>query len=699
MEERLVCKSCLIEEQRSSKDFIQMEEARIVINSYTKKIERILNPYLNEIQRKFQSIEQYIDKQKSNLNNLLNQIIKDVQKWQESLISVTWINKNEKDFLNIFDNIKRNDEDWLKDSELKITYEIQQLGYTYYHKIDKQLKQYADQLMNFKLADKVIEIAKLSQEKCWNVYIDNSFIKKKQLEQKFKLIYCPEHNKIVETINIEKNVPKSRRISCQECQQSGLDIEQFIKILDQKQYQKLEQQQNAQIYMQECYKNSLSKLEQLRNAQYKNLTNMIDSVYLKIVDGSNCFQQIYLQSDDFSIVKFQEMAEMCSQEQQKCELQTIPQFRLLLYKQGQAMVQDVRQILIDSRQEDGDEQKKNKVSIKVEREQINKNQSQLQQLESLTGQSILRPYQADIQEIYSMAFNRNGFLLLTGGDDMITVYLFLEGRIETLRRIPCQRSVSVLLFGQQSNDFISGHSDGSLQIWNYLNQINYTSTIFENQHMETLRCLIINKKQDQLISSSDDQTIIVHQLSFKQKSLLLKQSLTKHQDNVTSICLNQSETTLLSCSKDAQIIVWKKNNYDDWEFKNIVNHSVKQYGNKIVFIKDNQFIWTQYKEQKILVFEEANQVFIQKSKSSIINEIKQDVKIPFIYNLQFNQIICHHGQNINLVKQLQDGSFQIVSSFQNQPTGQYKGVVTNDFKYLVIWNKKLYQLKIYQLYI
>ncbi|CAD8213121.1 unnamed protein product [Paramecium pentaurelia] len=686
MEERLVCKSCLIKELRSSKDFIQMEEAKIVINNYTKKIERVLNPYLNEIQRKFQSIEQYIDEQKSNLNNLLNQIIKDIQKWQEGLISVTWINKNEKDFLNIFDNIKRNDEDWLKDCELKITYEIQQLGYTYYHKIDKQLKQYADQQMNFKLADKVIEIAKLSQEKCWNVYIDNSIIQKKQLEAyiyilnqvKISANFFLEHNKIVETINIEKNGPKSKRISCQECQQSGLDIEQFIKFW-------------IKLYMQEFYKNSLSKLEQLRNAQYKNLTNMIDSVNKKIVDGSNCFQQIYLQSDDFSIVKFQAMAEMYSQEQQQCELQKIHQFRLLLYKQGQAMVQDVKQILIDSRQEDGDEHKINKVSKKIEREQISNNQSELQKLESLTGQSIVRPYQADIQEIYSMAFNRNGFLQLTGVDDMITVYLFLEGRIKTFRRMPCQRSVSVLLFGQQSNDFISGHCDGSLQIWNYLNQINYTSTIYENQHVEIVRY--------QLISSCDDLTIIVHYLSLQQKSLLLKQSLTKNRDNVTSICLNQSETTLLSCRKDAQIIVWKKNNYDDWEFKNIVNHSVQQYGNKIVFIKDNQFIWTQYKEQKILVLEEVNQVFIQTSKSSIINEIKSDVKLPFIYNLQFNQIIFHHGQNINLVKQLQDGSFQIVSCFQNQPTGQYKGVVTNDFKYLVIWNKKLQQFKIYQLYI
>ncbi|CAD8116449.1 unnamed protein product [Paramecium primaurelia] len=58
----------------------------------------------------------------------------------------------------------------------------------------------------------------------------------------------------------------------------------------------------------------------------------------------------------------------------------------------------------------------------------------------------------------------------------------------------CKRGVSFLLFGQQSNDFISGHCDGSLQIWNYLNQIFYTITIYENQHMETLRCLIINKK-------------------------------------------------------------------------------------------------------------------------------------------------------------------------------------------------------------
>ncbi|CAD8085188.1 unnamed protein product [Paramecium primaurelia] len=701
MEERLLCEICVKQEKMGSNDCISLEDANYVINNYSKKIESNLHPYLNEIQRKIQSIEQYIDQQKSNLNNLLNSILKNVQQWHQNLEEVIKINKNEKEFLNILDNIKRNEEDWLQDCELKITYEIQQLGYTYYHKIDKKLKKYADQLMDFKLTEKVIDIARISQEKCWNVYIDTSTIKKNQLVQKFKLIQCPEHKRIAEKINIEKNVPKNKRILCQECQLNGLDIESFIKTWDKIQYEKIDQQQKAQKYLQECYTNSLSKLEQLRNAQYKNLTGMINSVHLKIVDGSKCFQQIYLQSYDFSIDKFQELAEMCCQEQEKFELQTISQFLILLYQQGKAMVQDVKQILIKSRYENGIQRNIIQDSIKEE-EVTNNNQVQLLQPESLSKtfqiQLMLPSYQVDQQEIYSMAFNRNGSLLLTGGDDEIKIFSFQEGKIEPLKKMSCQSSVSALSFSQQSNNFISGHIDGSLQIWNQKNRFDYQNLIYENLHMEIIRCLIINKQENELISSADDSIIRVHSLNLSKSQLQFKQSLKKHQKNVTSICLNQSETTLLSCSEDGQIIVWKQNAYQDWEFKNFINHSIKYYGKKIIFIRDNQFIWTQFNEKNILLFEEIDNIFIQRSQKSIINKNQQSVKFPFIYNSQFNLIICNHGKTIQLVTQQSSGSFQIVSSFQNQSNGQQIGVATNDSKYMVIWNAKQSEFKIFKLY-
>ncbi|CAD8131172.1 unnamed protein product [Paramecium sonneborni] len=216
--------------------------------------------------------------------------------------------------------------------------------------------------------------------------------------------------------------------------------------------------------------------------------------------------------------------------------------------------------------------------------------------------------------------------------------------------------------------------------------------------METVRCLILNKTENELISCSDDSTINFYSLQFQKSDLLFKYSLKKHEQKVTSICLNQSETTLISCSEDGQIIVWKKNEYDDWEFKNFVNHSFTQQGGKIVFIQDNQFIWTQHKEKIFLVFEEKDQIFKQKSNKSIIYENKQKVKFPFIYNSQFNLIICSYDKTIEVVKQQSDGTFVILSSFQNQINGKQKGVVTNDSKYLLIWNSQLSNFNIFKLY-
>ncbi|CAD8212108.1 unnamed protein product [Paramecium octaurelia] len=696
MEERLICETCLKQKQLTSQQFISYSSGIDQAKDYSKQIKRNLEPYLNEIEGKFQLIQKDIDQQKSHLNHLLEYILKDINQWHQAQIQTINLHNNAEDFLKMIENIKRNDEDWLQDYELKITYQIQQLAYNYYHKIDKHIKQYTDQSMNFKIADKVIDVARISQEMCWNAYTLTSKFKKKQLEEKFQLIECLEHKRKANKINIEKNVPKNQRILCKECLQNGISIIEFIKTWDKIQLEKINEQQNAQKYMQECYTKSLFQLEQLRNAQYKNLTNMIDSVYLKIVDGSKCFQQIYLQSHDFSINKYQEMAEMCCKEQEKCELQT-SQFRLHLYQQGKTMVQDVKQILIYSWYSNGPELQLTKNRIKEE--EINNKQSQLEQNYRLPNKFKIQPmltYQeVNKQEIYAIVFNRNGSLLLTGGNDQIQVFIFEEGELTAIRKMHCQRSVSVLQFFQQTNDFISGHSDGSLCIWNYCNQIYYKEKIYENIHSESVRFLIINEKQNELISIADDSII---QVNFLGCDIKLKQSLVKHEKTVISISLNPSETILLSCSEDGQLIIWKKNEYDEWVFNNFIHHSVRQYGNKIVFIKDDQFIWTQFSESKIIIFEEANQTFIQKSQKSIINERKSNVKFPFIYSTQFNLIICNHGQTIELAQLKSDGLFQIVSRCEHKPKGQQRGAVTNDSKYLVIWNQKQFEFTIFKLY-
>lgn len=60
----------------------------------------------------------------------------------------------------------------------------------------------------------------------------------------------------------------------------------------------------------------------------------------------------------------------------------------------------------------------------------------------------------------------------------------------------------------------------------------------------------MNYEETQLITGSLDKTIIIWKLDFKENNLIYQYTLSKHQNKLLSLSMNDSETCLVSCSED-----------------------------------------------------------------------------------------------------------------------------------------------------
>ncbi|CAD8101267.1 unnamed protein product [Paramecium primaurelia] len=217
---------------------------------------------------------------------------------------------------------------------------------------------------------------------------------------------------------------------------------------------------------------------------------------------------------------------------------------------------------------------------------------------------------------------------------------------------------------------------------------------------------------DILFSGGDDESIKVWKVDFKQNKLTYMYSLDKHDSYVMALSLNQSETQLVSCAyAKNQIIIWEREEQDKFEFKYVViiiishfiyKQSIQEYGLKIKFIKDNQFIWiTGGKEiDKLYIFELKEGIYQENQKKTIQlnknNQISDEYHFPIVYNKEKNLIVLRHKDYIYFIKEIINGIFTIVHQF-NCDTNQIFGTFTNNGQYLVYWDEKNQGYSVYEL--
>ncbi|CAD8196457.1 unnamed protein product [Paramecium octaurelia] len=303
-----------------------------------------------------------------------------------------------------------------------------------------------------------------------------------------------------------------------------------------------------------------------------------------------------------------------------------------------------------------------------------------------------------------IVFDSSGSIMVSTEKFEIIVWSFLNGTIKLVNKLQGHTSqVQCLVYSNKQNSFISCSKDKTIRCWQQLNQKDWISSQPYQQHIGYVFCMILNQNEDLLFSGSGDQSIKVWKVDFNQNQLTFLYSLDKHNNKVMSLSLNQSEDKLVSCAKDQnQIIVWERRENDQFEFKYFVKQSIQEKGLKVLFIKDNQFIWITggIEIDQLYVFELEQGVF-QENKDKTIqltanNQNVDEYRFPIVYNRERNLILVRHKTYIYIIREINDAKYKIYDQFNCQTCLIY-GTITNNGQYLVYWDEKQYGYSTYEL--
>ncbi|CAD8213038.1 unnamed protein product [Paramecium pentaurelia] len=338
--------------------------------------------------------------------------------------------------------------------------------------------------------------------------------------------------------------------------------------------------------------------------------------------------------------------------------------------------------------------------IKIQKEmiQVENEQKQLEQQLMKNKQvefKLLDDSNQQHLQCYAIVFNKDGSIMITTEIWSINIWNFEQGRFKLSNTYTEHNNpIYCLVYSKKTNNFISGCAYYKIICWQQINQNEWKCSQPFQQHNGSVNCLMLNKQEDQLISGGGDHKIIVWQVDFMKNHLTYLYSLDNHSNSVNSLSFNQSESVLASCGY-GEFIIWEKGLQGKWEFKYKQN---VQIGYKIHFINDQQFIWVTLNKQKndILVFELKNGVFKQNSNKTITlnkNDKCDDFFLfPIIHNKDRNVILIRHKHHIYLIRQLNDGTFNILASLNCQTKDTF-GTMTNNGQYLVFfdWSYKKYK--------
>ncbi|CAD8093031.1 unnamed protein product [Paramecium sonneborni] len=293
---------------------------------------------------------------------------------------------------------------------------------------------------------------------------------------------------------------------------------------------------------------------------------------------------------------------------------------------------------------------------------------------------------------YSLSFNKDNSLLITNNENEILIWNFKNGKMELNQRVTeHSKDVNCLLFSKKNNNFISGSNDNSVRCWKQIT-VNKWISSKEFEHIGYVYCLLLNQNENQLISGTFYGQINIWNIDFENKDNELKliQTLDKHNNTVYSLSLNKSETQFISCSKDQTIVVWGLGENKLWEFQYIVKQSNIDFGCKVHFMNNNQFIWVDGGQEStdcIYTFEQKDGVFqeIPNGKVQLIkNQSFNDVfSFPIQYQEQENIMIIRHKTHIYVIQIQKNGQLKICGQLNCQ-TNVIFGILSNDAKYLVL---------------
>ncbi|CAD8108318.1 unnamed protein product [Paramecium sonneborni] len=297
------------------------------------------------------------------------------------------------------------------------------------------------------------------------------------------------------------------------------------------------------------------------------------------------------------------------------------------------------------------------------------------------------------ERCYAIALNNNGSFILVGCRQKIKVFEHEKGKLNQIQLLnEHKRDISTLNFMKKTNHFISGSGDQIIIIWqpNENNQWTYSQKL--DGHLDWISCLVLNQDDNLIISGSADKTIRFWE---KQNQFQFQQVITDHLNEVFSLSLNEQENKLISCSKDKLIFVIEKTSFHK-KWCIIQKIQIDQYGLRLHFINDQQFIFQPYLQEKIQIYElDINMnLYLKKQDFAVSCGSCDDSRFfPIQYNKLKQLIVNKNGKSINLMRMKENYEIKIEQLIEFASCDNY-GQLSEDGNYLVTWDSSSRQIQI-----
>ncbi|CAD8129549.1 unnamed protein product [Paramecium sonneborni] len=521
----------------------------------------------------------------------------------------------------------------------------------------------------------------------------------------------------VVTIAVDPQLSRNQRLLCTEClEDTDMDfkvvgLRKIISLIEENQVKKIEKGENI-------IKNSIQTIESLNGIidQMKSFIiqefNSLITIMMEWIENLKQQRSLYSQYSFYEELEIIILKQNKTNTNQQILLQEIQKTnhcwssklnpkleyfnQLVEYHKCKELLSNLE---FDSKTFTQDEQQP---QTKIELQQQQNLQNVLYESE-IKLKLIDQPVKQSVK-CNAIVFDSSGQIMVSTEYKCIKVWKFLNGKIEQIKTLQGHTDwIQCLVYSKKQNSFMSGASDKTIRCWKQLDSSDWITSEPYQQHTKTVHCIILNSNEDLLFSGSDDKSIKVWKVDFNQNILTYMYSLDKHNNVITSLSLNQSETQLVSCARDKnQIIIWVRRELDKFEFKYFVKQSIQDQGKKVNFIKNNQFIWVTGGNEidKLYIFELKEGVF-QENKDKTIqlianNQILDEYHFPVVYNKERNLIVVRHKTNIYIITEINDGKFKIVDQL-NCDTYSVYGTITNNGQYLVYWDDKKKGYSTYEL--
>ncbi|CAD8146612.1 unnamed protein product [Paramecium octaurelia] len=297
------------------------------------------------------------------------------------------------------------------------------------------------------------------------------------------------------------------------------------------------------------------------------------------------------------------------------------------------------------------------------------------------------------EECYALSFNGSGSLMISGSNCDIKVWNFQQETLSEITTLSGHNSaITCLIFSKKSNSFLSASYDQSICCWSQINDQEWKCSQFYQQHTNCIECLILNQAENQLISGGRDCQIKIWKVDFLKNELCYLYSLNEHENDICSLCLNESENTLVSLDT-IQILIWKMDDQQNWQFDNVVTQAIQSPRSRLCFINNHQLILVTRNEVEDLICildiqNGKNQQFqiIEELKLIKNDELGDTSLFPICYNKEKQIIIFKYKLHVYFIKISNEGTLKLLSQIDYQ-TSYIFGTLTNDGKYLVIWEQ------------